>query len=184
MGFYATFTYVLAKLSRENLLRIARWMTWHCPPATGFGIQDLAVLARPRYLTAREAPRNIESSRVSGEETHTYRRNWFDKYLVIKLFSAHDIHSSSISLCAMPYRLNDKQNYIIIGLLRLYTQKCIFILPKFYKWWLKKWKNTMVGYCNIQILAQPLSVPNIEYFLIVCNSHLMGIKMRENTGVS
>ena len=44
-------------------------MTGHCPPDTGFEIQDLAVWGRARYLSFSEAPHNTESLRVSGGET-------------------------------------------------------------------------------------------------------------------
>ena len=43
-------------------------MRWHCPPDTGFEIRALAIWGRVRYLS--EAPYNIESLWVSGEEKH------------------------------------------------------------------------------------------------------------------
>ena len=37
-GHFCTHT---AKLGQENLLRMVRWMIWHCPPDTGFEIQTM-----------------------------------------------------------------------------------------------------------------------------------------------
>ena len=48
-------------LCQENLLRIVRWMRWHCPPGTRFEILPLAVWGRAGYLSVTEAPHNIES---------------------------------------------------------------------------------------------------------------------------
>ena len=56
-----------AKLGQNNLLRVMRWMKWHCPPDTGFEIRALADLGRARYLSVTGAPHNIESLRVSGD---------------------------------------------------------------------------------------------------------------------
>ena len=56
------------KLGEENLLRMVRWMTRHCPPDTGIEI----ILARARYLSVTEAPRNIESLRVSAIEAFCF----------------------------------------------------------------------------------------------------------------
>ena len=44
-------------------------MGWQCPPDAGFEIWSLAVWGRARHLPATEATHNIESLRVSGEET-------------------------------------------------------------------------------------------------------------------
>ena len=68
MGFYATIMLIWAKLGQKNLLRMVRWMRWHCPPDTWFKIRALAVWGRARYLSVTEAPHNIESLRVSGVE--------------------------------------------------------------------------------------------------------------------
>ena len=46
---------------------MVRWIRWHCPPDTWFEIRALEVWAR--YLSVTEAPHNIESLRVSEEET-------------------------------------------------------------------------------------------------------------------
>ena len=51
---------IQAKLSQENLLRMVRWVRWHCPPDTGFEIQTLVVWGRARYLSVTEAPHNTE----------------------------------------------------------------------------------------------------------------------------
>ena len=44
-------------------------MRWHRPPDTGFEIRALAVSDRARYLSVTEASHNIESVRMSREET-------------------------------------------------------------------------------------------------------------------
>ena len=68
--------YMYAKLSQEDLLRMVRWIRWHCPLDTGFGIRTLAVWDRARYISVTEVPHNIESSRVSGEETFCFFETW------------------------------------------------------------------------------------------------------------
>ena len=60
----------------ENLLRMVRWMRWHCSPDTGFEIRPLVVWGRTRYHSVTEAPHNIESLRVSGEETFCFFEIW------------------------------------------------------------------------------------------------------------
>ena len=60
IGLQATFVHIWAKLGQENLLRMVRWMRWHCPPDTGFEIRALAVWGRARYLSVTEAPNNTE----------------------------------------------------------------------------------------------------------------------------
>ena len=44
---------LLAKLGQENLLKMVRWVRWHCPPATGFEIQTLEVWGRARSRWGR-----------------------------------------------------------------------------------------------------------------------------------
>ena len=44
-------------------------VVWHYIPDTGFEIRALAVWGRARYLSVTEAPHNIESLGVKGEET-------------------------------------------------------------------------------------------------------------------
>ena len=51
---------------------MVRRMKWHCPPVTGLEIRVLAVWGRARYLSVTEAPYDIESFRVSGEETFSF----------------------------------------------------------------------------------------------------------------
>ena len=41
-----------SKLGHKNLLRMVRWMIWHCPPDTGFEIRSPAVWCRARYLSS------------------------------------------------------------------------------------------------------------------------------------
>ena len=53
-----------------------RWMRWHCPPDTGFEIRAMAVWGRARYLSFTKALHNIESLRVSGEETFCFFETW------------------------------------------------------------------------------------------------------------
>ena len=77
MGFYAIFVYILAKLGQENLLRMVRW---HCPPDTGLEIGALAVWGRARYFSVTEAPHNIASLRVSGEEKFCVFETWGPKW--------------------------------------------------------------------------------------------------------
>ena len=61
-------TYRLIR-ARRTLLRIVRWMRWHCPTDTGFEIRAMAVWGRARYLSVTEAPHNFQSLRV-GVEKH------------------------------------------------------------------------------------------------------------------
>ena len=63
------FVHIKAKLGQENLLRMVRWLRWHCPPDTGFEIRALAVWGRARYLSVTEAPRN------------TYFHTWMGMFL-------------------------------------------------------------------------------------------------------
>ena len=60
IGLQATFVHIWAKLGQENLLRMVRWMRWHCLPDTGIEIRALAVWGRARYLSVTEAPNNTE----------------------------------------------------------------------------------------------------------------------------
>ena len=46
-------------LGQENLLRMMRWIWWHCPPDKWFEIRALAVWGRARYLSVTEAPHDI-----------------------------------------------------------------------------------------------------------------------------
>ena len=52
--------WALGHLGQENLLRMVRWLRWHCPPDTGFEIRALAVWGRARYLSVTEAPHNTD----------------------------------------------------------------------------------------------------------------------------
>ena len=47
-------------LCTYRLMRMVRWMRWHCPPDTGFEIRALTVWGRARYLSVTEAPHNTE----------------------------------------------------------------------------------------------------------------------------
>ena len=47
-------------MSQENLLRMVRWMRWHCPPDTVFEIRTMTVWGRARYFSVTEAPHNTE----------------------------------------------------------------------------------------------------------------------------
>ena len=51
---------------------MVRWMRWHFPPDTGFEIWALVVWSRARYLSVKEVPHNIDSLRVSWEETFCF----------------------------------------------------------------------------------------------------------------
>ena len=55
-------------------------MRWRCSPDTKFDIRALAVWGWARYLSVSEAPHNIESLRVSGQEKlclfETLRPEW------------------------------------------------------------------------------------------------------------
>ena len=64
----ATFVHIQAKLGQENLLRMVRWLRWHCPPDTGFEIRALAVWDRARYLSVTEAPHNTDFHTWMGKE--------------------------------------------------------------------------------------------------------------------
>ena len=55
---------------------MVRWMRWHSPRDTGYEIRALAVWGRARYLSFTEAPNNIESLRVSREETFSFFETW------------------------------------------------------------------------------------------------------------
>ena len=50
----------LCALGQEKLLRMVRWLRWHCPPDTGFEIRALAVWGRARYLSVTEALHNTD----------------------------------------------------------------------------------------------------------------------------
>ena len=76
MGFWATSVHILVKLDQENLLRMVRWMRWHCTTDTWFDIRALAVCGRACYLSVTESPHNIETLRVSGEETFRFFETW------------------------------------------------------------------------------------------------------------
>ena len=45
-----------AKLCQENILRMVRWMRWHCPPDTGLDIRSPVVWGRARSLGNRGSP--------------------------------------------------------------------------------------------------------------------------------
>ena len=60
IGLEITFVHIQAKLGQENLLKMLRWVTWHCPTDTGFEIQTLEVWERARYLSVMEASQNTE----------------------------------------------------------------------------------------------------------------------------
>ena len=48
----------------------------HRYPDTGIDIRALAVRGRARYLSVKEAPNNIKSLRISGEETFCFYVTW------------------------------------------------------------------------------------------------------------
>ena len=52
------------------------WMRWYCLPDTWFEIRALAVWSRARYLSVTEAPHNIKSLRVGGEEIFCFFEIW------------------------------------------------------------------------------------------------------------
>ena len=56
------------EMNRENLLRMVRWLRWHCPPDTGFEIRALAVWGRARYLSVTEAPHNTNFHTWMGKK--------------------------------------------------------------------------------------------------------------------
>ena len=60
-------------------MRKVRWMKWHCPPDTGFEIRTLAIWGRARYLSVTGAPHNVDSLRVSREETFCFFETWMPK---------------------------------------------------------------------------------------------------------
>ena len=68
IGLQATFVHIQAKLGQENLLRIVRWVRWHCPLDTGFEIQTLDVRGRARYLSVTEAPYKSEFYEWMGKK--------------------------------------------------------------------------------------------------------------------
>ena len=53
-----TFVHIHTKLGQENLLRMVRWVRWHCHLDTGFEIQTLEVWGQARYLSVTEAHHN------------------------------------------------------------------------------------------------------------------------------
>ena len=65
----ATFVHIQAKLGQDNLLRMVRWLRWHCPPDTGFEISSPGGL-RPSTLPLGhgDSPQ-YWLSHVDGEET-------------------------------------------------------------------------------------------------------------------
>ena len=60
--------HIEAKLGQENLLRMVRWLRWHCPPDTGFEIRALAVWGRARHLSVTEAPHNTDFHTWMGKK--------------------------------------------------------------------------------------------------------------------
>ena len=68
IGLQATFVHIWAKLGQENLLRMVRWLRWHCSTDTGFEIRALAVWGRARYLSVTEAPRNTDFHTWMGKK--------------------------------------------------------------------------------------------------------------------
>ena len=70
MRFWATFVHIYAKLGQENILRI------HFPADKVFEVRALAVWGRARYLSVTGALHNIQSLRVSGEETLCFFETW------------------------------------------------------------------------------------------------------------
>ena len=68
----------MTKLGLENL-RMVRWTRWHCPPDTELEIRVLVVWDRAHYLSATEAPHNIEYLRVSGEERFCFFETWITR---------------------------------------------------------------------------------------------------------
>ena len=60
--------HIYAKLWQEKLLRMVRWLRWHCPPDTGFEIRALAVWGRARYLSVTEAPHNTDFHTWMGKK--------------------------------------------------------------------------------------------------------------------
>ena len=51
-----------------HLLRVVRWLRWHCPPDTEFEIRALAVWGRARYLSVTEAPHNTDFHTWMGKK--------------------------------------------------------------------------------------------------------------------
>ena len=47
---------------------MVRWLSWHCPPDTGFEIWALAVWGRARYLSVTEAPHNTNFHTWMGKK--------------------------------------------------------------------------------------------------------------------
>ena len=65
-----------AKLGQENLLRMVRWMRWHCLLDTGFEIRALAIWGWTPHLSVAERPHNVISSRMSREEIFCFFETW------------------------------------------------------------------------------------------------------------
>ena len=59
---------IQAKLSQETLLRMVRWMRWHCPPDTGFEFKILEVWGWARYPSGTGAPHNTEFHEWMGKK--------------------------------------------------------------------------------------------------------------------
>ena len=68
-----------AKLGQENLLRIVRWLRWHCRPDTGFEIRALAVRGRARYLSVTEVPHNTDIHTWMGKKHFLFLLNRRDR---------------------------------------------------------------------------------------------------------
>ena len=60
--------HLCAKLGKEILLRMVRWLRWHWPPDTRFEIRALAVWGRARYLSVTEAPHNTDFHTWMGKK--------------------------------------------------------------------------------------------------------------------
>ena len=73
MGLLAAFTQIQTKQSQENLLRIVRWIRWHCPSDTGFQIRALTVCGWTHYLLATRS--NVACIRRSYYTHHTHTQS-------------------------------------------------------------------------------------------------------------
>ena len=68
--------YFINKEHKLNWARRTSWGWWDEWDDTSFEIRILAVWGRARYLSVTEAPHNIWSLRMSGEETFCFFETW------------------------------------------------------------------------------------------------------------
>ena len=79
-----------AKLSQENLLRMARWMRWHCPLDTVLEIRAPVIWGRARSHGHRGFPHFFFNLQVSVELTLCFFETWMPEGGRTRDFYSHN----------------------------------------------------------------------------------------------